>query len=225
MVDGSISLLRQARETTKGQATYIASDTGRLPFHDSSFDAILMIRVLHHIENSRACLKELHRVLGSDGRFVFSYMNKRNTLRIVRWLIRMDSANPFTLDTDASCSTFISHHPTAVRGLLEEVGFSDVRDYGAGVMDRIAGRIGVASRWSAPGKTLAPFLGQSKLAPWIFSRATARGNPPVVAADGLVELLQCPSCDGALTAEQAHYRCCICHRRYPIESGIIDLRV
>jgi SAM-dependent methyltransferase len=225
MVDGSISLLRQAFEKTRGQAICIACDIRHLPFRTASFDAILMIRVFHHIDDSRACLSELHRLLCNDGRFVFSYCNKQNASRVMRWLKRTNSENPFSTEPADVGSMFISHHPKAVNGMLCESGFSSMQYYGAGVLDRLAGKIGFVGRWIALAEYLAPFFAWSRIAPWILCQAIARGNTSLIDVRGIGDLLQCPSCGGSISDEKHGYRCLICNRRYPVEDGIIDLRV
>jgi ubiquinone/menaquinone biosynthesis C-methylase UbiE len=225
LVDGSISLLHQAFEKTRGQAIYIASDVTHLPFRTASFDAVLMIRVFHHIEDSRACLSELHRLLCNDGRFVFSYCNKQNARRVMRWLLGAHKENPFTTEPSGVGSTFISHHPKAVHDMLRESGFTSMQYYGVGVLDRLAGRIGFAGRWMAVAEYLAPFFAKNKIAPWILCQAVSRGNTSLVDVRGIVDLLQCPSCGGSVSDEKHEYMCLVCKRRYPVEDGIIDLRV
>lgn len=225
MVDGSMSLLRQAYEKTGGQAICIASDVTHLPFRTASFDAVLMIRVFHHIEDSRACLSELHRLLCNDGRFVFSYCNKQNALRVIRWLLGAHSGNPFTPKPAGVGSTLISHHPMAVYGLLHESGFSNIQTYGTGVLDRLASRIGFTGRWISVAEHFAPFFAKSRIAPWILCQATASGNTGIIDARGIGDLLQCPSCGGSLSDENNRYLCLMCNRCYPVEDGIIDLRV
>ena len=225
MVDGSISLLRQAIEKTRGQAIYIASDASHLPFQAASFDTVLMIRVFHHIQNSQDCLSELHRVLCVDGQFVFNYMNKQNALRVIRWLMGANRENPFDTKPAGLGSTFISHHPKAVHEMLREVGFSDMQYYGAGILDRLADKIGFADQWIAMGKRLAPFFGRSRIAPWIICSAFARENTNLIDARGIGDLLQCPFCGGSLSGKNDGYLCLICNRWYPIKDGIIDLRV
>jgi ubiquinone/menaquinone biosynthesis C-methylase UbiE len=225
MVDGSMSLLHQAFERTRGQAIYIASDVTHLPFRTASFDAVMMIRVFHHMEDSRACLSEMHRLLCCDGRFVFSYMNKRNARRVIRWLIGAHTENPFTTDPDGVGSTFISHHPKAVHRMLCESGFSSVQYHGVGVLDRLAGRFGFGGRWIGMAERLAPFFARFKIAPWILCQATVNENLNLIDAQGMDDLLQCPSCGGRLSEDRGGYLCLVCKRHYPIEDGIIDLRV
>jgi ubiquinone/menaquinone biosynthesis C-methylase UbiE len=225
MVDGSISLLRQAFEKTRGKAIYIASDVTHLPFRTASFDAVLMIRVFQHIEDSRAFLFELHRLLCNDGRFVFSYCNKQNLLRVIQWLIGTNLENPFTTEPIGVGSTFISHHPKAVHQLLRETGFSSMQYYGVDILNKLAGRIGFARRWIAPGEYLAPFFGRSKIAPWILCGANARENTSLLDIMEIGDLIQCPSCGGSLSEDKQGYQCIVCNRRYPVEDGIIDLRI
>lgn len=225
MVDGSMSLLRQAFEKTRGQAIYIACDVTHLPFRTSSFDAVLMIRTFHHIEDSRACLSELHRLLCKNGRLVFGYRNKRNALRAIQWLIGANTENPFNTGPAGMGSTLISHHPKAVHRMLCKSGFSGIQYYGAGVLDWLAGKISFAGRLNALEERLAPFFGKSKIAPWILCGAIACGNTSLIAAREIDDLLQCASCAGSVTGDKQGYLCHVCKRRYPVEDGIIDLRV
>lgn len=225
MVDGSMSLLRTASEKTKGQAVYIAADAQRLPFRMGAFDAALLIRVFHHIDDSKACLSELHRVTGNDGRFIFNYCNKRNAERVLHWLLRRKTSNPFSREADSVGSTFISYHPKMVDELLREVGFTEMKYYGLGVMDRLAARVGVSKGGISLAAQLAPFLAWSKIAPWILCRAISKENSNLIDTFNLTDILQCPSCGGDLSAEEEGYRCLLCSTHFPIKDGIIDFRV
>lgn len=225
MLDGSVSLLRQAIVNTGGNAIYIAADATHLPFRTASFDAVLMIRVFHHIPESRTCLSELHRILCNDGRFVFSYRNKRNMLRVIQWLIGKEPENPFTQAPVGLGTTLISHHPKAIHQMLDELGFSHIRYHGAGVMDWLAGKIGFAGSLDNLGMYLAPFFGRTRTAPWMLCAANARRNNRLIDARGILDLLQCPACCGDLSGEPKGYLCSTCQRFYHVEDGIIDLRI
>ena len=48
-------------------AAMVAADITRLPFEDASFDAILCIHVLEHVDDDRAAVAELRRVLAPSG--------------------------------------------------------------------------------------------------------------------------------------------------------------
>jgi 2-polyprenyl-3-methyl-5-hydroxy-6-metoxy-1,4-benzoquinol methylase len=225
MVDGSMSLLRQAVEKTRGQAIYIASDVTHLPFRTSSFDAVLMIRVFHHIADSGACFFELHRLLCNDGRFVFSYKNEQHALNVIQWLIGAHKENPYSTVPVGGRPTIISHRPKVVHRMLLGSGFSSIQYYGVGMMDWLADRIGFADRWIPPGEHLAPFFGRYKIAPWILCGADARGHTSLIDASEITDLLQCPSCGGSVSMDQQGYQCLVCKSIYPVEDGIIDMRV
>jgi DNA-directed RNA polymerase subunit RPC12/RpoP len=143
----------------------------------------------------------------------------------MRWLIGVNKENPFTIEPAGVGSTLISHHPKAVHGMLRESGFSNIKYYGAGVLDRLASKIGFAGRWILPAEHLAPFFAWSKIAPWILCQAIAKGNPILNDVTGIGELLQCPSCGGRISEDKQAYICPICKRHYPVEDGIIDFRM
>jgi hypothetical protein len=109
--------------------------------------------------------------------------------------------------------------------MLNESGFSMMQYYGAGVMDWFAGRIGFAGRWIKPGEHLAPLFGRSKIAPWILCGAITSGNPGLIDIKRIGDLIQCPACGGNVSDDHEGYMCLVCRRPYPIEDGIIDLRV
>src|SRR2546425_4802440 len=54
----------------------------RLPFIDESFDLIVCLWVLEHLQDPAAMLREVHRVLRPGGHFVFLTPNMRNPLMV-----------------------------------------------------------------------------------------------------------------------------------------------
>jgi SAM-dependent methyltransferase len=67
VVDRSPAML--ARAAAKGLRT-LEADAQRLPLKDASFDAALMISMLHHVEDRGAALAEAQRILKPGGRLV-----------------------------------------------------------------------------------------------------------------------------------------------------------
>ena len=67
VVDRSPEMLERAG--AKGLET-IEADAQRLPFDDQSFDAAMMLSMLHHVEDRGAALAEARRILRSGGRLV-----------------------------------------------------------------------------------------------------------------------------------------------------------
>jgi SAM-dependent methyltransferase len=227
MVDPSTSLLRQAYQRIGNKASYIAADANHLPFHNATFDTCLMVRVFHHIKDSKQCLRELHRILGNQGKLVFSYSNKCNPAQVVKWILRKVEGNPFSLQPTGIGTTFITFHPRYVKEILDEMRFSDFEYLGAGVLDKFFSENVPWTKWKNIDAKFAPLLGNLKLAPWIFCGAIANNNDPLRTDDDLESLLQCPACNGNLRRTGQFYKCSSCATDYPIsqEEGIIDFRI
>jgi SAM-dependent methyltransferase len=68
-VDGSAAQIEEAVRRAGGPA-YVRGRAERLPFPDSSFDAIVTCLVLEHLADLDAALDEVARVLAPGGRFV-----------------------------------------------------------------------------------------------------------------------------------------------------------
>jgi SAM-dependent methyltransferase len=230
LFDASISLLRQAalqwqsRARMNGKAWFVAGDINHLPFRKASFDAVLMVRVFHHLPDSQACLSEIQRILCDTGRFTFSYSNKRNLARIMAYLLRRDPINPFSLQPYNIEPTRIRHHPSFVENLLADLGFKHIVYQGVGVFDKIPERIGGRKIWDFAGERLAPFFGKTRLAPWIFCQGTLRKHDALIEGNHLEDLLQCPSCGNRMVCQQEEYVCVGCRERFSIVDGILDLR-
>lgn len=67
VVDRSPEMLKRAR--AKGLAT-LRADAHRLPFDDASFDACMLVSMLHHVERPADALAEARRILRPGGRLV-----------------------------------------------------------------------------------------------------------------------------------------------------------
>jgi SAM-dependent methyltransferase len=65
VLDRSPAMFEQAR--AKGLAT-VAGEAERLPFADASFDAAMLVSMLHHVDSPAAALAEARRVLRPAGR-------------------------------------------------------------------------------------------------------------------------------------------------------------
>jgi SAM-dependent methyltransferase len=225
MFDGSIPFLQEARQKTNDKAVYIAGDVQRLPFRGGSFDAVLMVRVLHHVLDEKKCLVELFRILSSGGNLVFTYRNKLYLINIFRWLFHPKSEMPFSLSRSGIGTTLLSHHPKYIRQLLIQTGFASFKYQGVGMVDRLANVMKPYGRYAPTGKLLAPILGNLKIAPWMFCSAVARGETKFVDSDRVEDLLTCLECGGNIEKTNDGYECVSCKHLYPLTDGIIDFRV
>lgn len=223
MLDGSITLLRQARDTFQDRAFYIAADANYLPLATSSFDCAVMIRVLHHLSDTQWTLSELKRILGDGGAFLFNYSNKLSARQLFRRLLHWNAENPFVLEPMMSGQMLMQHHPAYIQRTLIKMGFSEMQYFGTGVIDKLAGRLGRLEKWLPSGRRLAALFGIIKLAPWMICRTRSSGEA-LKDYRSIDELLTCPSCQAAVERRADSYVCTSCNSSYPIENGIADFR-
>ena len=67
VVDSSNKMLREAQH--KGITT-LNSNSENLPFSDETFQRIIIVDALHHVENQKETLAEMWRVLAKDGKLI-----------------------------------------------------------------------------------------------------------------------------------------------------------
>lgn len=75
------------------QARSITYDVGAgeaLPYGDGSFDAVVCVDVLEHVQDLNAVLKEVHRVLKPEGMFLFDTINRNLLARFAAITVAED---------------------------------------------------------------------------------------------------------------------------------------
>ncbi|MCQ3935998.1 MAG: hypothetical protein DPW18_03005 [Chloroflexi bacterium] len=225
MFDGSRSLLKAAQQATDGKACYVWGDVNYLPFRAGVFDEVLLVRVFQHLVDSRGCIQDVRRILKPGGRFLFNYSNKRNAYRVMKYLLGGTRHNPFDTRMLMVEANYYHHHPAHVEDLLNAAGFEIVSRRGAGVFNKIVEHSGFLADIIPPGISLAPFLGRFLLAPWIFLDTRVKENSPPAPPAGDEAMFVCPRCGLDLLAKPEYYECSGCRKTYPIEDGIIDMRM
>ena len=85
---------RNAREYgLSNRAEYISSIGGRMPFDDSSFDAVFTNGSLHEWSNPQAMFHEMWRTLKTGGRLFISDL-RRDMIAPVRWFLWLGAHPP-----------------------------------------------------------------------------------------------------------------------------------
>lgn len=225
MFDGSRSLLEMAQKTTNGKARYVWGDINYLPFRSSLFDCVMLVRVIQHLDDARSCIQSVSRILCQNGYFVFNYCNNRNAHRILKYMLGAMRDNPFETEPLKVEANFFHHHPDYISDLLRSSDFEILKYRGAGVFNKIVEVAGVLADIIPPGISLAPLLGKSFLAPWIFCQARAERNSSPEPTSCMGSWLICPCCDLAVIPTMCGYECPNCARAYPVQDGIIDMRI
>ena len=90
LLDYARSQLEEAQKYLPGpdRYTFVVGDVYRLPFVDSLFDALTMVRVLHHLADVPHALAEMQRVIRPEGVAVLEHASKHHLKAIARWMLR-----------------------------------------------------------------------------------------------------------------------------------------
>lgn len=106
----------------------LLTQADELAFPDNSLDLITMIRVMHHLPDPSAELKELHRVLKDDGYIVLelaNYAHGRNRLKHILRAKRLPT-EPVDIRSDENKKEseipFVNHNPRTVIKQLAHAG-------------------------------------------------------------------------------------------------------
>jgi len=213
----------QARLGRSERYAYVAGDVYRLPFVPGLFDTAVMIRVIHHMADAPAALRQLRAVLRPEAAFILEFANKLNLKAIGRWLLRRQNWNPFDPDPIEFAALNFDFHP---RTMLRWLRQADLQPEAIRALSYF--RLPLLKRL-APGGLLVALdallqpTGQfAQLSPSIFVRARAVGDGPIAPPE---KFFRCPACGSdELNETGDHVRCARCDRRWPVRDGIYDFK-
>jgi SAM-dependent methyltransferase len=119
VIDRSPEML--ARAKAKGLET-VRADAQRLPFAEGSFDAAMMISMLHHVEDRPAALAEARRILRPGGRLILMGFTREDSTTL--WILDYFPSSRSWMDaTHPPLATFLDELPGAdtVRFHFEDI--------------------------------------------------------------------------------------------------------
>lgn len=134
VVDQSESLLKIGREMFKNEKnlSFTKLSLPEIDFAPCSFDATVMVRVIHHLKDPTSSIKEINRILKKNGFFILEIANKIHFLARVKALLTGDISFSSDFSPQEKRSpesikekkiTFINHHPKKIIHDLESLGF------------------------------------------------------------------------------------------------------
>jgi len=127
LLDYSLKNLSLAKKElykkSKSKIYFVASDAYNMPFKNSTFDFVISIRVMHHLTEPQNFLNEISRILSPEGFFILEYANKRNLKKILRFLFKTRSENPFSYKPSMIGRNIFNFHPIFIKDKLEYTGF------------------------------------------------------------------------------------------------------
>lgn len=128
LLDYSMSQLEAARQQYGDERyVYVAANAYHLPFKPSVFDAVTMIRVLHHFEDVPSVLTQVRRTMTTGSTFLLEFANKRNLKALLRRMIGRQAWNPNDLSPVEFVELNFNFHPIYIQHELYRVGFETLR--------------------------------------------------------------------------------------------------
>lgn len=170
LLDYSAENLTKARELIKdNRVSFVQGDVYKLPFPDNSFDAGMMIRVMHHLEEPEAALKEVYRIMKPGSTFILEYANK------IHAKARLKNGPKFWRDTrplsqlTASSGIFLNFHPDHILEILKGLQWKvintlSVSNFRSPIIKRVLGTKALTAADNATQK----LLGKIYFGPSIF---------------------------------------------------------
>src|SRR5258706_4203320 len=86
-----------------------------------------MNRVIHHMADAPAALKQIRASLTPGATFVLEFANKRNFKAMLRYLLRLQSWSPYTREPIEFVKLNFDFHPAYIQKALIDSGFKPIR--------------------------------------------------------------------------------------------------
>jgi SAM-dependent methyltransferase len=203
LLDYSVSQLQYARQQYGDDGfLYVAANAYHMPFQRGVFDAVTMVRVLHHFENVPAVFQQIRRAMSPAAYFLLEFANKRNLKAILRHAVGRQAWNPHHLDPIEFVELNFNFHPIYIQHELYRAGFETLRRVPVSWL-----RLGLLKR-VLPAQALAEVDGVLQGTGWLVSPSVFTLNqvrPDTDAADNLdlhgEAILACPRTGGPLTRD------------------------
>lgn len=224
LLDYSRSLLRQAQQRlgVGGRFIYVAANLYKLPLAPGVADSAVMIRVMHHLADVPAALKQIRRALAPGGTFVVEYANKRHLKSVARHALRRQTWSPYERTPYEFVPLNFDFHPVWMNQQLRTAGFNIGRELAVSHF-----RLPLLKRL-IPAATLAGIDGAVqgvgaywKLTPSVFVRCTVAGAQVATLP---MQLFRCPECQGELLNRGASLDCTTCGLHWPCQDGLYDFK-
>jgi Zn finger protein HypA/HybF involved in hydrogenase expression len=164
--------------------------------------------------------------LQPGGKFILEYANKKNLKAILRYLLRRQTWNPFTLDQVEFAPLNFDFHPRMIKQWLGEEGFSidselTVSHFRVAIFKKTI-PVGILTALDSVLQWTAPIL---KFSPSIFLRAhTIAGEKSPIPLNPQ-DFFRCILCGEApLIKEDEKIVCPACGSNWRVVDGIYDFR-
>jgi ubiquinone/menaquinone biosynthesis C-methylase UbiE len=202
---------------------FVAGNLYELPLADNVLDTLVMVRVMHHLADVPAALRQVRRVLHGHSVAVVEYANKRNLKAMLRWAARQQAWSPLDPEPVEFVELNFDFHPGWMSDQLRASEFKIVEQYGVShfrlplVKDRVAPDVLArldASLFGIGGRyPVAPSVFVQLQAPYAGARRRVSTAPEAVEG-----LFRCPV-SGTASLERIEE-----DRLRSVDSGLIYTR-
>jgi ubiquinone/menaquinone biosynthesis C-methylase UbiE len=216
----------------------ISANAYHLPFKDNTFDAGLMVRVLHHIEKPMEYFIEAYRVFNNKSVYIQEYANKMHIKAMIKGILHLDfsvfSKDPYQQPTKenyegarkGSYVPFFNYHPIWIKDTFEKTGFKILSVKGCSFFRiNFLKRIFNTKLLLFFEKIAQSTLSWSNTSPSIFVKSTVEKEHTDLVNMQLEDILQCPKCHGKINIEKNSAVCRDCKKEYLKKENIWDFRV
>ncbi len=234
LFDYSRSMLTQAVEQWghDSRFVFVAGSVYAMPFVAHSMEAVVMVRVMHHLAESLSALREIDRVLQTGGTAILEFANKRNLKSMLRHVWRGQAWSPYDPEPVEFAKMHFNFHPLWMQEQLRLTQLRCETTYSVSHLRLPALKRLVPTAWLAQVDSLL-FRpgGKYPLGPSVFLQIRKQGSrqapvspsgPDTPAGDWL----QCPLCRTATLMQSAAtaLTCMECETVYRQEAGIWDFK-
>lgn len=218
--------------------TYVVADVYNMPFVDHGFDALTMVRVMHHLADVPAALAEIQRLLTPGGTAVIEYASKFHLKSLLRWFSGRQSWSPFDHTPLEFVELNFNFHPAWMQQQFEQAGLTiknirTLSHYRVGLLKRL-----LPTSWLVTMDRLAQPSGNYwQLTPSIFLQAQKQEParqagylPPPLSEQPALTVFRCPHCKSPellpthLTEQEPILRCQNCRYAWSFKGGIYDFK-
>lgn len=245
VLDYSLKTLQKNRDIILSKypnVELIAGNAYKMPFRDNTFDAALMVRVLHHIEKPTDYYKELQRVMVNNSTYIQEFANKihiKASLKAIatlsfKFFSKVPYEHPLTNNNaegtkEGLKGIFYNYHPSDIKEKLEKNGFKITKKIGCSFL-RIPflKKIINENIMLSIEKIFQTTLSWTNIPPSIFyitKLSKKETTTKTVPQTNLEEILVCPCCKGKLTFHNNTEAICKkCEKKYYKKENIWDFR-
>jgi SAM-dependent methyltransferase len=230
LFDYALSQLQQGRELWgdagpggRPRYVYVAGDFYKLPFARGLFDAVTIVRCLHHAADAAAVLQGVAHILAPGGTFVLEFANKRHLKAILRYLVRRQDWSPFDREPVEFVKLNYDFHPAWIRERLAEVELRvrKLRTVSHFRLDLLK-RLVPTGLLVALDRLFQPTGALWQLTPSVFVHCEARADKPAAPQGAF---FRCTVCGSTMLVDEENALACLdCGARFAVRDGIYDFK-